>query len=383
MGNFTALCAIPSMLALAGAIVIFSGGKKRNGTQILLAVGLAIVSLGMCYPFVFRIPAFQNSYLTDWVLTTCSMLPIPIFYLYLCRLTGTGSSSVKSALFMPAILVSILNIILYLMMGHEGAARYFHQVTTTGSLGTDPQTIWVVKRVIGSYIYRAVIFISAVFVIVTSFRKVKAYHRDMEDYHANADEKYFRADSMTLLSYTFLTVAVLFYTMLSYDRYYDHPVYLIILSVSIGAGVSLLAYYGLKQNYTAEDLKKMGYGAGPSDGSVQKSELLRRLDNLRDTDVCCDSLITVVSLATYLGTDSATLNDLIGKRYGTSFSNFVNDIRIKRAIAMMREISANTPLTQVSRKCGYETYASFSRNFEQFAHTSPSEWMRKYRRNAL
>lgn len=383
MGTFIAFCAIPALLALVGALVIFSGGSKRNMVQKFLASGLLVLALGMSYTFVFQIPALQHAYLLDWFLTTAAMLPAPLFYMYLCRLTGTGNTYLKSAIFIPAALVSAANLILYFWMGPEDASQYFYQVTTTGSLGDAPSSLWVAKRVIGSYIYRLVLLVPAVLVMVISFKRVKLYHREVEDFHANADEKYFRADTMAIASYIALTVGVLFYSALPFGAYIDHPVYLVGLSIAIGAGVALLTYYGLKQNYTADDLKKLAKESPNYDGRVPRSELLRRLDAVKDTELCFDPEITVVSLAERLGTDATTLSDLIGKRYGMSFSHFINDIRIKKALVMMRDISPNTPLTQVSRKCGYETYASFARNFQLFAHTTPSEWMRRYRQRTI
>lgn len=383
MGIFVAFCAIPALLAFLGALVIFSGGRRRTPSQRLLAAGLLVMSIGICYTFIFRIPAFEKSYMTDWLLTTCSLLSAPIFFMYFARLTGTGSSAVKSAIFLPAVLVSMLNLIFYFMMGDEQARQYFYQVSTTGSLGDAPSTLWIAKRVVGSYIYRAVILFTAVFAMIFSYRRVKSYHRDMEDFHANADEKYFKADKMTFCGYLDLTVAVLFYAALSYAKFEDHPLYLILLTLAIGAGVVFLTYYGLKQNYSADDLKKMrSEGSAHGDG-ITRAELLHKLDTIRNSDLCYDPEVTLVSMAESIGTDADTLADLISKRYGTSFSNFVNNNRIKKAIEIMRNISPNTPLTQISRMCGYETYASFARNFQQFAHSTPSEWMRRYRQRIL
>ena len=383
MGIIVAFCAMPAFLAFIGALVIFCGGRRRIPTQKILASGLLVMSIGICYTFIFRLPSFERSYMTDWLLTTCSLLSPPIFFLYFCRLTGTGSSTVKSAIFLPAVLVSILNLIFYLMMGSEQAGQYFYQVSTTGSLGEDPSALWIAKRVVGSYIYRAVILITAVFAMIFSLRRVRSYHRDMEDFYANADEKYFKADKMTLYGYVALTVAVMFYSATSYGKFEDHIVYLIFLTLAIGAGVVFLTYYCLKQNYTADDLKKIRSAGSSREGGITRAELLHKLDSIKNSELCYDPEVNLVSMAENLGTDSDTLTDIIAKRYGTSFSNFVNNVRIKKAIELMRNISPNTPLTQISRLCGYDTYASFARNFQQFAHSTPSEWMRRYRQRII
>ena len=367
------------MLALVGSLVIGCGGKKRNQTQKFMAAALLVLAIGMCYVFVYQIPAFQTAYFLDWILTTASLLSVPMFYVYLCHLTDTGSKMSRTVYFIPALIISMANMILYVMMGDEGAREYFRQVTTTGSLGTDPSTLWIVKRIIGSYIYRLVILVPAVMVMSISFNRIKIYHRDLEDYHANADERFFKADRMIVVSYTALMVAVLLYSAMPYSQYVSHPLYLIILSLAIGVSVVVLTFYGLKQKETASELKTLQPFVPGSEIRQSRAELLKRLDTLVETDICCDPQLTISSLANHLQADPEALGDLIGKRYGMSFSNYINGIRIKKAIAMMRTMSAGTPLTHVSRKVGYQTYASFAKNFAMFAHSTPSEWMRRYR----
>lgn len=379
MGIFVVLCAIPALVAFVGSLVIFGGGKKRNKTQRLLAVTLFDLAIGMCYTFVYQIPALQNTYFLDWIMTTASMLAVPLYYLYLCHLTDTGSPMSRSGLFLPAIIVSVLNLIFYMMMGDAGAQEYFRQVTTTGTLGEDPSSLWVAKRVVGSYIYRLVILLPAVMVVSISYNRMKIYHRALEDYHANADERFFKADNMIIMGYIALMVAVLLYSAMPYSQYVSHPLYLLVLSMAISAAVIIIIFYCLQQHETAEELKSLQPYKPGADVQQTRTELLKRLDNLAETDICCDPQLTISSLASHLQTDPEMLGDLIGKRYGMSFSNYVNGIRIKKAIAMMRTMSTGTPLTHVARKIGYQTYASFAKNFEMFAHSTPSEWMRKYR----
>lgn len=379
MGSILIICAIPALIAFVFSLVLFFGRSKRSKAQRALGGAVFALALGMCYPVVFQIPFFQHAYLLDWVLTTASVLAVPLFYYYIRNLTDRGSPMFTSAFFLPAVIISTLNLILYYMMGHEGAQTYFYQVTTTGSLGDDPSALWIAKRVVGSYSYRAVILVTTVIAMRLSFTRVKDYHRDVEEYHANADEKYFHADRMVFYSSIALMVSVLLYSALPFGQYIGHPFYLIVLSIAIGSAVVLVAYYGLKQTHSAVDLKKLGVLPLSSLSTPARTELIDKLDNLKDNEICYDPQLTIASLSRALSVEPEVLGSLINKRYGTSFSNFINDIRIKKAQEIMRQIPAGTPLTKVSRKCGYQTYASFSKNFEAFAHLSPSEWMRRYR----
>ena len=104
------------MLALVGALVIRFGGTKHNQTQKFMAAALLVLAIGMCYVFVYQIPAFQTAYFLDWILTTASLLSVPMFYVYLCHLTDTGSKMSRTVYFIPALIISMANMIMYVMM---------------------------------------------------------------------------------------------------------------------------------------------------------------------------------------------------------------------------------------------------------------------------
>lgn len=375
-----ALCLIPCLFSLIGAAIIYSKGRSGNTVQKLLASALLTLGVGMMYVCIFQIPTHQTFYWLDWLLCTDAMIVPPLFFLYICHLTGTSSPEARSFAFIPAVIVSLGNCILYLMMGDSVAQQYFQRVTTTGSLGADPSLLYVIKRIFGSYLYRAVILVPTVVFILMSINKVKEYHRNVEDFLANADEKYFRADNTILWTFVIFVIVAIVYSLFPYSTYKNNPLYLIIIAAVTGAAVSLITFYGIKQTYSAEDLEKMRHdNAETGIRNISRNELSERIYQLESGGFFYNPDITAASLADELGTTPDHVVELLKKEYSASFSGFVNEKRIKEAVVLMRNVPVSTPLTKIAIKVGYQAYPTFAKYFEMFMHVTPSEWMRKYR----
>jgi AraC-like DNA-binding protein len=56
---------------------------------------------------------------------------------------------------------------------------------------------------------------------------------------------------------------------------------------------------------------------------------------------------------------------------------YVNEVRIGRACAMLAEDKAN--ITDIAMDCGYRNLANFNRRFRQVTETTPSEYRARFR----
>lgn len=374
------ICVLPCLLSLAGSAIIFAKGKKGNTVQNLLASALLTLGIGISYVGFFQFPGHHTMYWADWFICTSSMLSAPLFFLYICHLTDTSTPVSRSLAFLPAIMVSVANLLLYLLMGGPMASSYFQQVTTLGTLGANPPAIYVVKRIFGSYLFRAVLLVPSSIFIAVSFFRVRKYHRDVEDFHANAEEKYFRPDNVIYLAFLTFFLSALLFTILPYSSYRSHYIYIGLMSMIMDISVVLITVYGVRQTYSAADLAKMRV-SDPSNGKPvpTRNELMERLSALDHTGFFMNPDITAATLAEKLGVTTERVVELFRRDYSTTFSNYVNERRIREAVSQMRAISLNTPLTQVSSRVGYQTYTAFAKYFEMFMHVTPSEWMHKYR----
>jgi AraC-like DNA-binding protein len=61
---------------------------------------------------------------------------------------------------------------------------------------------------------------------------------------------------------------------------------------------------------------------------------------------------------------------------GTTFTKYLNSIRINKAKAMLRE--SEMKITEISARCGYETIRTFNREFKSLTGITAMEYKKVY-----
>ena len=333
------------------------------------------------YLFLFQIPSFQSYYRLDWLLTGISAFAPATYYLYICRLTGTGSFRKKYISFLlPSVLVFI-SLLLDMIMGDASAREYLSQVKFGGLQDFAGLTlIWKIKHIFFNYVFKIALIVQILMIIVYTYDKVGHFHREVKDFFADGERRTFATTKGLRLSGTILFASLCAAYALSYTKHPMELAYVVAIDILLSFSMIMVTAYSVRQKMDSDLLRTMSEETKNIGRAVKsRSELKERLLQSIEEDFFTDPYVTVMSLSEKLGTNRSFLGEAIHDLYGMSFSDFVNDLRIKKAIRHMREIPLNSPLTKVALMCGYTSYSQFARNFEEFAHLTPSEWMQRYR----
>lgn len=375
------LCGIPSTVAFWCMVAILVRWKQRTRVQKTMAWLLAVIFVGSIYFYALQVPAFHRAHRLDWFLSGVLVFIPATYYLYICRLTGTGGrAKILRAYLVPSIL-TFISLVLYMLMGDQSAGDFLERVKVGGNYNFDGMPVfWKVKYIYTRYIFRLVAFAQVVLVLAFTYRRIARFHKDLKDFFADAETRLFRSGNLLRISGVLLLLSLVMMTAYRYSMYADDIYYVVIMDVLLTVSLVLVTFYSLRQPITAEDLAVMAEETKNMGQALKtKASLNDRLLASIEDEFFTDPEVTLMSLSEKLGTNTAYLSDIIHINYGLSFADFVNDLRIKKAIKEMREIPINTPLTKVARFCGYTTYSQFAHNFEEFAHLTPSEWMKRYR----
>lgn len=137
-------------------------------------------------------------------------------------------------------------------------------------------------------------------------------------------------------------------------------------------------YFGIILSYVIETLTAQTNGA-KGDFSYQntnnsKIDTYVRLDNFFINNY--SKQITVESLANELNYSKNHINRLLKKYWGVSFSEKLNNTRLKAA----KEYLTNTNLSlyQISEKCGYLSLRGFEKFFIKHTGMSPSKYRKTH-----
>lgn len=115
------------------------------------------------------------------------------------------------------------------------------------------------------------------------------------------------------------------------------------------------------------------------DSSYQKSKIqgdmlrdyLLRIDEYMETKPYLNPKFNLVQLARDLKIYKHHLSQIFNKEYGQSFSVFVNSKRIEYACSLLNQKESDYSMEELAERCGFNSKASFYRNFNEFMGCSP------------
>lgn len=87
-----------------------------------------------------------------------------------------------------------------------------------------------------------------------------------------------------------------------------------------------------------------------------------------------DATISLTTIAEKLGTNRTYLSRAINETTGKTFSQIVNEFRIREAVSMMEEKDSNYPLKMISGDVGFSSISSFYSTFTSIIGISPAKY---------
>lgn len=90
-----------------------------------------------------------------------------------------------------------------------------------------------------------------------------------------------------------------------------------------------------------------------------------------------DSALTISTVADALGTNRTYLSKAINESTGKTFTQVVNDYRIREAITAISDFAANKPLKQISIEVGFSSLSTFYATFQALTGMTPARYRSK------
>lgn len=83
---------------------------------------------------------------------------------------------------------------------------------------------------------------------------------------------------------------------------------------------------------------------------------------------------TMDSIAKRLGTNRTYLAQMVKEHYGITFSQYLNEMRVKRAKTLLANRNEATKVQEVAWKSGFSSVSTFNKVFKSVTGVAPSEW---------
>lgn len=92
-----------------------------------------------------------------------------------------------------------------------------------------------------------------------------------------------------------------------------------------------------------------------------------------------DPSITVGAVAERLGSNRTYLSKAINESTGKTFTQVVNEYRIREAVALISDLDANIPLKQVCADVGFNSLSTFYTSFQAGTGMTPASYRERVR----
>ena len=121
-------------------------------------------------------------------------------------------------------------------------------------------------------------------------------------------------------------------------------------------------------------MEKMRKGGQASVALTNKlNDLMARFTTLMiEEQLFTDPSLTVSSMADRLGTNRTYLSKAINETTGKSFTQLVNEYRIRQAIVEISDLVANKPLKQIAAEVGFSSLSTFYACFQSGTGMTPA-----------
>ena len=358
--------------------------RRVLGAQWLIMSALMAMGLAVIIYSTFFNSFLKGEYILVIIFMILSMFTPPLIQAAVTELTDAGENrpllSRLNVLVIPAVVVVALmaaSVIiggvdmyrLWIQRGSEGIAHHFFAHSWRYNLIV----------VVHFYIYWFLIVAETTFVGVYSIIRITRFSRLLDEYYTV--NRIHRSDLMG----TYLFVALnCFFVVLSYVMYpfnFPRPVYGTAVGTIMQAVVMFfIGYFAFRTPVGVEVLNENRKRL--REQSRRDLTLLGRnlSDYITDTKAFLDHDLSVFLLADHFRVSEDEIIDAVHSTQGTSFSDYIDTLRIEYAIKLLGEQdeiyhTANPDdMSRLAHKCGYLERAKFESAFQKIMQTSVKDY---------
>ena len=358
--------------------------RRVLGAQWLIMSALMAMGLAVIIYSTFFNSFLKGEYILVIIFMILSMFTPPLIQAAVTELTDAGENrpllSRLNVLVIPAVVVVALmaaSVIiggvdmyrLWIQRGSEGIAHHFFAHSWRYNLIV----------VVHFYIYWFLIVAETTFVGVYSIIRITRFSRLLDEYYTV--NRIHRSDLMG----TYLFVALnCFFVVLSYVMYpfnFPRPVYGTAVGTIMQAVVMFfIGYFAFRTPVGVEVLNENRKRL--REQSRRDLTLLGRnlSDYITDTKAFLDHDLSVFLLADHFRVSEDEIIDAVHSTQGTSFSDYIDTLRIEYAIKLLGEqdeiYHTDNPddMSRLAHKCGYLERAKFESAFQKIMQTSVKDY---------
>lgn len=399
MTIYAILYSIPGLVGFFAAFVNLLVKPKLLNCQWSLILSQMMLSIAMIFyscnfnTFLYHEHLIRIMY--ELVALSCP----PMFYISFLSVTSVGAEPIhRRWAFYPAILGWAV-IVLSAFVGGTGRFHLFmDNLLRDGNLGMTNDWVYNMLLVVNVYFFLALLFVEIIFLACSVIPRLRDYSRLCNEYYTSHDGSLKRLS--VLLSVCLIMVIVVALVQSLYPIYH-HAAVAVVVGVSVVQCLVqlILGSFTYAITHCGEDVVRLLHEARlrNADDACQEdlsnctlASLFKHVDSyVAGEKAFLNPELSVADLAARFHVSQERLIDSIHASRGNSFSEYVNGLRVERAIRIVfehfesagHEAYADKKGAQalaeiVGRQCGYVSASAFRVGFAQVMNESWETWLK-------
>lgn len=311
--------------------------------------------------------------LTDALYCFCNPAVFPLYYLYIEELTEYRPNRWRQAFcLLPSLLCFLTVGIIYLLMDSNDKTMFIQQYLYSNEyIVLTGLARW---QSVAHVMVRIVFAIQIPLVLVFGFRRITAYNAVVESNYSNIEGMRIVGVKTLLVLFAVTSLVAFVFNLIGRQRFIDGPEPLSFPAMIFSLLLLLIGHVGLRQQFSVKNIEAEAFeDIEPMVEHEEVSELLERIKTLVDDEkLFLYPNLKVSDLAVRLHTNRNYIYHAINVEMGTSFSDYINGLRIDYA-AQLLENQPELPINDVIIKSGFTSSSAFYRNFKKFKGITPTE----------
>lgn len=311
--------------------------------------------------------------LTDTFYSFCNPAVFPLYYLYIEELTEYRPNRWRQMLcLLPSLLCFISTGLLYLLMDADETAIFMQRCLYDGEIASLFGLAW--WQGLAHAAVRIVFALQIPPVLYYGFRRITAYNAVVESNYSNIEGKRIVGVKTLLVLFAVTSFFAFVFNVIGRQHFVEGPEPLTFPAVLFSLLLLLIGHVGLSQQFSVQDIEAEVFqnaDSVPDEGGY--SELLERIIKLvNDEKLFLYPNLKVSDLAKQLNSNRNYIYHAINVEMGTSFSDYINGLRVDYASRLLEERS-ELSINDVMTKSGFTSSSAFYRNFKKFKGITPTE----------
>ncbi|MBP5677734.1 MAG: helix-turn-helix domain-containing protein [Bacteroidales bacterium] len=323
-------------------------------------------------------PFLKNEYLLLMLFLVVIILTPPIVHVAITMLTHRDASSLSvRALFLPSLLYIVL-LILSVIIGGSDMYLLWSSRGLEGLTGVFYPNSWRYNFIVfvNFYLFWGLYVFEFIYILIKSIKQFIHFKKINSEYYTTDRFQHLNLKGLFVAANAGMIMLFVISVTNPFDESHG-AMYHAALGVPMAAIILYIGRSIYMINNGAERLRgsrRMVPGRRNQDMGRMLEEYLEKEQAFRNPD------LSVFLLAEYMHTSEDEIIDIIHRRTGTTFGEYIDSIRIEYATSQLvggLQLNVDDPddMNRFAHQCGYLNAADMQRSFSSVMHTSMANWI--------